>query len=126
MTKGFDGFLANLSTGQTVPEGPIAPGERSAWRQLLDWLKESGEKITGLRLTKNGITIHALPPKQCDGYYHAYELQRLLFKGTYRNLQGIGSVVDDKVFIAWIEESTGNIYLDVRTLEDSKIHTTLG
>ena len=122
----FSGWIANLSDGSTLPEGSSQPGKPTPWRQLLNTLKEKELDLRGLRLQKPGVTVHALPPKDCDGYYHAYEIHRIMYKDTYRNFQGVGSVVDDYVFIAWVEEGTNNVYLDVRTLEDSKIHTTLG
>jgi hypothetical protein len=126
MKREFSGWIANLPSGETIPEGSSEPGKPTPWRQLLNKLKEEATRLSGLRLQKNGITIHAVPPKQCDGYYHAYEIHRIMYRDSYRNFQGIGSIVDDHVFIAWVEEGTGNVYLDVRTLEDSKIHTTLG
>jgi hypothetical protein len=127
MKKDFSGWIANLSNGETVAEGSSEPGKPTPWRQLLKLLKEDNElKLTGLRLHKNGITVHALPPKQCDGYFHAYEIHRIMYRNVIRHLQGVGSIVDDQVFITWIEEDTENIYSDVRTLEESKIHTTLG
>lgn len=127
MTKtDFSGWIANLSNGDSLAEGSSEIGKPTPWRQLLNMLKEKELKLTGLRLRKNGVIIHALPPKQCDGYFHAYEVHRIMWRDSIRHLQGIGSVVDDQVFITWIEESTGHIYNDVRPLEGSKIHTTLG
>lgn len=122
----FSGWIANLSDGSALPEGSSEPGKPTPWRSLLNKLKSEALKLTGLRLQKNGITVHALPSKNCDGYYHAYEIHRIMYKNTNRSFQGVGSVVDDYVFIAWVEDGTNNVYLDVRTLEDSKIHTTLG
>jgi hypothetical protein len=72
------------------------------------------------------ITVNALPPKQCDGYYQARD-QRIAFyqgmeAGSIR--QGVGSVVGDKVYIAWLD-ANGSVWTDVRLLSSEKIHTTL-
>ena len=125
--RDFSGWIANLSNGESVPEGSSEPGKRSPWQQLLKRVKDDNDiNVSGLRLQSDGITLHALPPKQCDRYFHAYEVHRIMYRDVYRNLQGVGSIVDDLVFIAWVEKGTGNVYLDVRPLEEIKVHTTLG
>jgi hypothetical protein len=122
--ENFSGWIANLSNGESVAEGSSEPGKLTPWRQMLERLENHEAKMTGLRLMHNGITIHALPMKQCDGYFHAYEMHRIMYAGTSKHLQGVGAIVDDKVFITWFEKDTGNIYQDVRPLEEVKIHTT--
>lgn len=122
--ENFSGWIANLSNGDSLAEGSSEPGKLTPWRQMLERLESGEEKMTGLRLMHDGITIHALPMKNCDGYFHAYEMHRIMYRDTTRHLQGVGSIVDDKVFITWFEKGTGNIYQDVRPLEEVRIHTT--
>jgi len=126
MKVDFTGWIANLSNGESVVEGSSEPGKLSPWRQLLQRLLDEPDiYITGLRMQQVGITIHAMTNKSCDGYFHAYEVHRIVYRDVYRNLQGIGAVVDDQVFITWIERGTTNVYQEIRSLESSKIHTTL-
>lgn len=120
----FSGWIANLSNGDSIAEGSSEPGKKTPWRQLLERLENGNEKMTGLRLMHGGLTIHALPMKQCDGYFHAYEIHRIMNQDLTKHLQGVGSIVDDRVFITWLDKATGNVYQDVRPLEEVKIHTT--
>jgi hypothetical protein len=123
----FSGWIANLSNGETVAEGSSELGKPTPWRQLLERLEKDNElKMTGLRLQHLGLNVHALTPRQCDGYFHAYEIHRIMYQKVERNLQGVGSVVDDEVYITWFDKATGNIHQDVRPLEEVKIHVTLG
>jgi hypothetical protein len=119
------GWIANLSNGLTAFEGEARPGETSAWQQLLAHIKKEGLKITGMRLQKAGLTLHALPNKACDGYYQAYEVRMNLI-GEVRELrQGIGSVVSNKVIITWADDS-GNVWQEIRDLDDGeRVHSTL-
>lgn len=120
----FSGWIVNLSNGESLAEGVSQPGQPTPWRQLLNATEDGEIKVTGLRLAHGDIVIHALAHKACHGYFHAYEAHRIMYQGHHRHLQGVGSVVDDKVFITWYEKDTGNIYQDVRPLEEVKVHTT--
>ncbi len=120
----FQGWIASLSNGDTVWETPPVPGEKSSWQKLIDRLGRENLKVTGLRVQRGGVTVCALPPKQCDGYYQAYELRKIMFRGQSQHRQACGSVVNDQVFIFWIDEG-GNLWQDIRPLESERPHTTL-
>ncbi len=123
-------WIANLSNGTVVTEKEPPPGEVSTWRKLLQYCRESGVKITGMRLTDNQrIMVSAMPHTQCDGYYQAYEEAHFLYNRQldYKR-QGIGSVIGEYVYITWIEEAPNNltyVFSDVRTLRDSLANTTI-
>lgn len=120
----FQGWIASLSDGETVYEQPPLPNEKTSWQKLLDRLAEYGLTITMLRVQRNGVTLHALPPKACGGYYQAYEVRQKVYGGKVVHLQACGSVIEDKVLIIWIDEN-GNLYQDLRPLAEEKMHTTL-
>jgi hypothetical protein len=121
----FQGWIANLSNGETVYETPPQEGEKSAWQKLLDFLTGNPEiKVTNLRVQRLGHNLIALPHKLCDGYFQAYELRKTIFSGEQDISQGCGSVIGDRIFIIWIC-SNGDIRQDIRPLEGGKIHTTL-
>ena len=144
MPKGFQGWVANLSNGYNVFEGQPQPGERTPWQQFIDYIQSNqtyekdvwDEKsqsyrkllmpvfITRMHLVWAGRTAITLPYKQCDGYYQATEVQKSVLTGAERRLRGIGSVVGENVFIIWVDEN-GEVIQDVRTLQDSRPHTTL-
>jgi hypothetical protein len=125
-TTPFVGWIAVLSNGEAVKEEPPIPGEKTSWQKLIDRLYEEDLKMVGLQLRQLNVSVNALPPKACRGYYQAREARLAFYGGadSYSNKQGVGSVVDDKVYIVWVD-SSGNIYSDVRPLHDEKIHTTL-
>lgn len=120
----FRGWIASLSNGQTIWETPPKPGEKTAWQALLDRLTKENLKMTALRVQRGGITLHALPTKMCDGYYHAYELRETMFRGGTEHRQACGSIIGNQVFILWIDDG-GNVWQDVRPLSTEKIHSTL-
>lgn len=122
--KPFRGWIASLSNGETVWETPPVPGEKTAWQALLDRLTNENLKMTGLRVQRGGVTLHALPTKMCDGYYHAYELREIMWRGGTEHRQACGSVIGDKVFIFWIDDG-GNVWQDIRPLSTERIHSTL-
>jgi hypothetical protein len=119
----FQGWIATLSDGRMVWEVPSIPGEKSAWQKLIDMLYAENLKVTSLRIQR-GVTLFALPKKLCTGYYMAYEKTMAIQSGNTTIRQGCGSVIGDKVFIHWIDNS-GNIYLDIRDLKSERCHTTL-
>jgi hypothetical protein len=136
------GWIASLSDGSTVIETPPVEGEPSAWQKLLErcrteWVHvvdDEGRtvvlplRITMLRLQYGRITIMALPNDKCDGYFQAREVHRIMYRDAYLKLHGIGSVVDDRVEITWLEiTADGQFYIrnDVRPLDTCKVHTTM-
>lgn len=121
------GWIANLSDGETYFEGTPQPGERTPWQQFLTNIEKDGHKITGLRLQRGGVNLHALPHKQTLGYYQAYELHKALSTQADRRYQGIGSVIKLEginVVICWVDDQ-GNVWQDVRPLDSEIIHTTM-
>jgi len=120
----FQGWTATLSNGENAWEQEPVPGEKTSWQKLIDRLYKDNLKITSLRIQRGGITLHALPVKQCDGYFQAYESHLAMFRGTTILQQGCGSIVGDKIFITWLD-TNGNIHSDMRLLSENKVHTTL-
>lgn len=143
------GWVVTLNNGEMAFEQPTVPGERTSWQKLLQSCRETtfmkpiyeivnkeqkqvGEEetqlaITSLRLQRGGLNIHTMSKKSCDGYYQAYEYRlKSLFRPELGSVQsqGVGSIVGDKVYIFWINPM-GQIYQDIRSLEGSKIHSTL-
>lgn len=123
-------WIANLSNGETVVEKAPVAGQETSWQQLLKRCRSNDLLVTGLRLYANGITIDAMPTKMCSGYFQAYEALRMAFGGSSKLRQGIGSVVNDSVYITWIdlgqEENNMNyIHQELRPLSEVRIHTTL-
>jgi hypothetical protein len=121
----FQGWTVTLSNGENIWETEPIPNEFTPWRKLLNYLEKENLKITSLRLQRNGITLHALAQKQCDGYYQAMEKHISAITHEVKMVkQGIGSVVGDKIFITWID-TNNNVWMDIRPFEKDKIHTTL-
>lgn len=123
-------WIANLSTGETVVEQAPRPGEATSWQRLLKRCRDEGISITGLRLHVNGVTVEAMPTKVCRGYFQAYQAMRMMFGGNSKLRQGIGSIVDDSVYITWVdlEQEKNNmnyVHQEVRPLSEVKIHTTV-
>jgi len=69
-------------------------------------------RITQLRLQRGGMTAVAIPG--ADGYFQSYE-QRTTNKGSRKWVQGIGSIVGQRVFITWLDDD-GNCWQDVREI----------
>lgn len=120
----FQGWTATLSNGENVWETAPVPGELRPWQKLLNRLTKENLKITSLRVQRGKVTLHALPHKQCDGYYQAYDQYKSFYGKDEWFKQGCGSVVGDKVYIQWVDDD-GNVWADIRLLEKEKIHTTL-
>lgn len=120
----FQGWTATLSNGDIAWETEPEPGERTPWQKLLDRLEKENLKITSLRVQRGKTTLHALPHKECDGYFQAYEVFMSSQTKLEYKRQGCGSIVGDKIFITWIDEN-GNVWGDVRNFTENKIHTTL-
>jgi hypothetical protein len=120
----FQGWTATLSNGENAWEQPPVAGEKSSWQKLLDRLDKDNLKITSLRVQRGGITLHALPAKQCEGYFQAYDQHTSMFNGNISLQQGCGSIVEDKIFIMWVD-TNNNVHSEVRPLMENSIHTTL-
>jgi len=133
----FQGWIAYLSNGETIPETPPVPGEITAWQKLLKRLKEDEDlEMKRLSLVMRGIQLMSMPYKQCDGFFHGYEVKKNFFESMGETqmeeirFQGIGSIIGDQVFIQWVNISPAKhviayITSDVRDLESCKVHTTL-
>jgi len=120
----FTGWSASLSNGETAFEGTPQPNQPTPWKQLLSMCKERGIEITRLRLFRGKVRVMSMPPKMCQGYFQAYEQAKSIFTGNTSMKQGIGSVVDDKVYITWVDDD-GNVWQDVRPLSECLVHCTL-
>jgi len=118
------GWIATLSDGTTASEAPPVPGEMSSWQSLIQYTKDNNISITRLVLQRGATRAVAMPPKECDGYFQAYEVKKILWRNINAKLQGIGSVVGDQVYITWIDD-TNTVTQDIRPLDSCKIHTTL-
>lgn len=120
----FQGWVLSLSDGRTILEGEAKDGDPSPWQQIIGYLNETGLKATACGLVWNGHKISAVP--KAEGYFQAYEARMSLLGGekTRKTSRGIGTVVGDQIFITWISE-IGEIYQEIRPLEDNIVHTTL-
>lgn len=123
-------WKANLSNGEALVEGKVLSGERTPWQKLLNHCKVNDLKLTGLQLEVGDIVVTAMPHKMCDGYFHAYEALRIMFRDQVIHRQGVGSIIGDKVYITWIDlnmspDGKYNIHHDIRPLSEVKIHTTV-
>jgi hypothetical protein len=123
-------WIANLSNGETVIETKAQAGERMPWQKLLQRCRDEDLTITGLALSVGTLVVEAMPQKMCDGYFHAYEAERVFWRGTIKDKQGIGSVIGDKVYIIWVhlgtlkENGINYSYQEIRPLSEVRIHTT--
>lgn len=132
----FQGWIAYLSTGETIPETPNIAGDYSSWQKLLKRCRDDNIEIKRMSLVMRDVQLMSLPHKQCDGYFQAYEIRKNLFESTGNptieeiRSQGIGSIVGEQVFIQWInitpkEHVIACITSEIRTLKSCIIHTTL-
>ena len=121
-----EGWIVNLSNGETIAESAPVPGEPSSWQRLLKRCRDEKISITRLMLWRNDVRYIALPVKGCEGYVHAYESTRSWFSNQTGLKQGIGSIVGDKVFMTWvtIDAQETLVYQDVRPLSAMLIHST--
>lgn len=121
----MQGWMATLSNGEIYYEAPPEPNDHSSWQKLLRHLESSSITITRLSVVRSGVEIFAMPPKMCDGYFQAYEDHLAFFRNKkILQMQGVGSIVDDQVFITWITLDGLQVRGDVRSLESCRIHTT--
>jgi hypothetical protein len=119
------GWVATLSNGEIRKESEPKPGERTPWQKLLQYCRENDVKLTSLRLRVGSTTVHAMPQKMCNGYFQAYEAERILWRDKIKHKQGIGSIINDEVHITWIDLATNDVYQEIRPLSEVKIHTTI-
>lgn len=119
------GWIASLSDGRTVLETEPVPGEMTSWQKLLDFVRNSNVSITALRLQRGPLLFHTINNKKADGYFQAYEVQKILFSGKERLLQGIGAIIDEQVYITWVDLQEPYIFQDIRPLSSCDIHTTM-
>jgi len=120
----MNGWIASLSNGETVFESPPVMGEKSSWQKLLDYIAKNNLKITSLRLMRNGTTVLCDHHKKIEGYCMAYESLRVMFRDTEVRIQGIGSILNDVVFMTWLNDN-GEVRQDIRPLSEMRVHTTL-
>ena len=132
----FNGWIAGLSDGRTVPQTEPVPGEQTPWQKLLTICRESDIEINRLSLIFNGVQIMSMTRKQCDGFFQGKEVRKEFFgsmgDGGKQEIlfQGIGSIIGDQVFITWFTiqpkpELNAYISTTVRPLKSCIIHTTL-
>lgn len=124
------GWVATLKDGQAIAEGKTRPGELSSWQSLLKHCRDNDTYVVKLQLTINNVTVEALPNNMCSGYFQAYESSKIMFRDKVTNKQGIGSIVNNLVYITWIDLSaSGNgmnyVHTEIRNLEEVKIHTII-
>ena len=128
----FQGWIASLSNGEQRFQGPEVNDEPTPWKKFQMELAEKPElEVTGLRLVIGTQTFNALPQKQCDGYVQAMLVTKPFFRSMGQNgekeryWQGIGSVVDDKVYILWVDLQNGNVKQEVSDLSSYIVHSTI-
>ncbi len=140
------GWIIDLSDGNTMFEGQPQEGQPTPWQQALQYIRENPtfihkeegkpdvEKslfITRLRLQRHNVTLMSMPHKMVDGYFQAYEVEQLVYRNIVITKQGIGSIKDGTVFINWIARDVnpevGMVYMwqEQRPLDSCKVHTTL-
>lgn len=132
----FNGWIAFLSDGSSVPETKPVAGKRTPWQLLLQKCRDENIHINRMTLVFNNVQIMSINKKQCDGYFQAREIRKDFFRSMGLDgkkevlFQGIGSVIGDLVFITWFTihpktNITAYISTEVRPLESCIIHTTL-
>lgn len=124
------GWVAKLNDGRTIVEGSPIPGKRTPWQELLHMCREDNLEIEELKLTVGNTTVSAMPRKACRGYIQVRESIKSFYSEGTIQLQGIGSIVGDMVYITWInlhvsQNGIQEIYQDARLLSKERIHTTL-
>lgn len=118
----FQGWIASLSTGETVHESPPQPGELSSWQQLLQRCRADNIRITQMRLQRGGTTVAGIP--NAAGYFQGYETRISNLTRKSSTMQGIGSIVDGVIYITWVNQQ-GDVWHDVRSLGQDWVHTNL-
>lgn len=114
-------WIAKLSNEEEIKETPMVAGQKSAWQELLQYCKSNNLKIKSLVLETDGIVIEALPNQVA--YFYAKEMMQSLYTNTIIEKQGIGIVIDGKVYITWVNSANTHITQDIRQLNKVRIHT---
>lgn len=126
----FQGWIANLSNGETILETSQPDGEKSTWQKLLARCQVESLTITALQLVRYNVKVVAMPLKTCDGFFQAYERHMSMRHPEGFTQQGIGTVKDGKAFITWVVLNCDPydfiMFQEVRALESCLKHTTLG
>ncbi|MHC4542938.1 MAG: hypothetical protein ACYSYL_00225 [Planctomycetota bacterium] len=120
----FQGWIASLNDGNTVFESEPVPGQISPWQALLQHCRSGQASITQLQLQRGGTTVVAVTRRNSfvRGYFHAREARMSNVHRTTVDVQGIGTVIGDLVFITWLNQQ-GQVWQDVRPLQQMRIHT---
>lgn len=104
------GYVASLSNGETIFE------QECSWNELVYRCETDNIKITQLRLQVFGVTM--VTPKDAQGY--KIERKTILTKKLKEKLVvGIGVLVDNKVYLSWIDESR-NILLEIADADNAE------
>lgn len=109
----FRGWIASLSNGETIFEG------MSSWQDLIIRCANEGLYLTQIRLQLGGLTFIGI--SDSNGYCQFTDVFRSLYTGKESRSRGIGSVINDKVYVVIIDEY-GNIKQEIRELESMKLH----
>jgi hypothetical protein len=124
-TNKHQGWVASLSNGETEFERPIAPGEKTAWRQLIERCEEEGIWITQIQLQIKGAAWVGL--NDADGYcfFRDYHLSGIATgHKKEKHMAGIGSVVGDLVYCT-VVNAENQAQQDVRPLASMRAHCVL-
>ncbi len=112
------GWVASLSSGETIFQTPTLPKVLSPWNQLLARCEEEDIYITQIQLQLHGITLVGMT--NADGYTAFYDQAQSAFNpervDTY---QGIGSVLGDWLICTATNESR-HVWQSFRQLADMR------
>jgi len=125
MNDKHQGWVVNLSNGETVLETPSVAGERTAWGKVIERCEKEGLWITQIQLQIAGRTW--VGAKGADGYCFFRDIRIDGFvSGTpnQKNYAGIGSVIGDEVHCTVVDASL-QASQDVRPLASMLAHCVL-
>lgn len=117
----FRGWIASLSNGETAFELTEVAGEASSWQQLKKICDDNSDLyVTQIRLQLDSLTFVGIP--KADGYCQCWEQHRFPMNPNKTIvMRGIGSVLDDKVYLTWIDNS-GNVKQEIRDYKSMDAH----
>lgn len=126
MKKAFQGWIASLNTGETIFETTPEPGELTPWQALLERSRGGNCFITQLQLQRGGSTVVAMTRRNplVRGYFQAREARMSNLSRKITEVQGIGTIVGDFVYITWVNNQ-GQMWQDVRELGHVWMHTDM-
>ena len=119
------GWVANLSNGETVFEGELVPGERTPWGKLIERCMEEDLFVTQIQLQIAGQTWIGL--SGADGYCWFRDVRIEGFVSGSVNDQrhaGIGSVIGNSVYCTIIN-SQNEAKQETRPLASMQAHCIL-